>query len=804
MGEFGHLGWPTAPAWSVFAGVAGRSLVFVGLALYAASIVFWLLAPRHPRWARLGGWAFALGGVTVFGAIVCLGALFAGDQFQYQYVFSRGEASTALKYKIAGIWAGQEGSFLLWACTSALFGILAAPRTGVHRRWFTIPFAVFLGALCGILAYETPFRLIPEAGNLVPPTGAGLTPSLQNYWVVIHPPTIFLGFGSLAVPCCWAIGAMLGPRSASWIAGVRPWAIAGVGLLGVGLCMGGFWAYETLGWGGFWMWDPVENVSFVPWLLLVVFVHGLIVQSARSAWGGTNLLFAGLPFLTFVYGTFLTRSGFLADASVHSFAQMDSTAHKVLLGFFVVSLLGYLVLWFLRGRTVRNESQPVDGSGVHREGGYRWGLSLLTAMAGATAIGMSVPLFMSLSGRQPRVVEEHIYHLVLSWFFVPIVVLMAIGPFLSWRPKSLRQTLGQMVNVLSISIAVLGLAMLALNRSPWTAGVYDADRVAFPAGLEVPLKPWVLFLGFLCVFAAVANLWRLGSLWKRGRSSAGGFLAHLGVAVLMAGLIVSRGFEQKSTVVLVEKDGAGSALGYVIRYKGRSIEKGEPSDFLFDRNNTMLFDVRGHGEEFVANPGLFYVRNAQDPESTPSQMVWPSIHQRLTHDVYFTLRSEEFDIGEPEMLKPGETREIAGLKVTYVEPVMTGTPGVMGTKFGARVRVEAPTAGLSAEVTPELELTEGGLVPHFASTGQGVLVSMQAMDAGTRSALIQLHRERPAYPIEVFYKPMTMLVWLGTGILAIGCAIAAWARRPRRRVEPPSLLDSSTIEPSDCATPASV
>lgn len=784
MGEFAHLGWPTAPAWSVFAGSAGRILVLTGLGLFAASVLFWLLAPRHPRWGRLGAWAFALGGVSVFGAIVCLGALFAGDQFQYQYVFSRGDAQTSLKYKIAGIWAGQEGSFLLWATTSALFGMLAAPRTGDHRRWFTIPFALFLGSICGILAYETPFRLIPEAGNLVPPTGAGLTPSLQNYWVVIHPPTIFLGFGSLAVPFCWAVAAMVGPRTPRWIEGVRPWAIAGVGLLGVGLCMGGFWAYETLGWGGFWMWDPVENVSFVPWLLLVVFVHGLIVQAARSTWNGANLLFAGLPFLAFVYGTFLTRSGFLADASVHSFAQMDSTAHKVLLGFFFASLIGFVALWAVRGRTARSEPRPLEGDGVHREAGYRWGVALLAAMAAATAIGMSVPLFMALSGRQPRVVEEHVYHLVLSWFFVPIVVLMAVGPFLSWRRRPLRAALGEMVNVFSISIATIGIAMLALNRSPWTAGAYNGDTVAFPGGLQVPLKPWVLFLAFLCVFAAAANLWRLGALWKRGRSSAGGFLAHIGVAVLMAGLIVSRGFEQKSEVVLVEKDGAGSALGYVIRYQGRSIEKGDPSDYLFDRRNKMLFNVRGHGEEFLADPGLFYVRNTESPEATPNQMVWPSIHQRLTHDIYFTLRSEEFDIGEPQMLKPGETKTFSGLRVTYEEPVTVGSPGVPGTRFGARVRIDVPGEGTPVEATPELELTQNGLVPHFAATGRGVLVSMQAMDAGTRSALIQLHRERPAYPIELFYKPMTLLVWLGTGILAIGCGLAAWARRPRRRAAP--------------------
>ena len=548
MDQFQHLGWPTAPGWSVFAANSGRFLIWAGLALFALTCLSWALGDRNAKWAKLGGWSFFAGGVCLLGAFVCLGSLFVGDQFQYQYIFSRGEASTALKYKIAGIWAGQEGSFLLWACASALFGVIVAPRTGLSRRWFTIPFAVFLGALCGILAYETPFDLIPDVGNLLPPTGAGLTPSLQNYWVVIHPPTIFLGFGSLTVPFCWAVAAMMRRDEASWVAGVRPWVLLSVALLGVGLCMGGFWAYETLGWGGFWMWDPVENVSFVPWICLVILVHGLIVQNTKKRWTGANLLLGGLPFLLFVYGTFLTRSGFLAETSVHSFAEMEQTAHKVLLGFFAIATAGFVGLWLVRGRVLGKLSEPeAEEAGVSREGTYRWGAVLLGLIAAATAIGMSVPMFMALSGRQPAIVEEHVYHLVLGWFFVPTILLMAVAPYIGWRPQSLKAAMSALMNPLSLTIGTLGAALLALNRSPWTAGAFGTkDTVEFPLGIHVWLKPWVLFLAGICIFACYANLWKVGTLWKRGKSSIGGFLAHVGVAVLMAGLIVSRGFERKS------------------------------------------------------------------------------------------------------------------------------------------------------------------------------------------------------------------------------------------------------------------
>ncbi len=774
----------------MFAADAGRSLIWVGLALFLLSFLAWSFGERSRLAAKIGGWGFLGGGLCLLGAFISLGALFAGDQFQYEYVFARGDASTDLKYKIAGIWAGQEGSFLLWACTSALFGMVVAPRTGLLRRWFTIPFALFLASLCGILAYETPFTLIPEVGNLLPPTGSGLTPSLQNYWVVIHPPTIFMGFGSLTVPFCWAIAAMMRRDPDSWVAGVRPWVLLSVALLGVGLCMGGFWAYETLGWGGFWMWDPVENVSFVPWLGIVMLVHGLIVQTAKKQWMGMNLLLAGLPFLAFVYGTFLTRSGFLADTSVHSFAEMEQTAHKVLLGFFAASAVGFVGLWLWRGRPMGKLSAPAPApGGVYREATYRWGGALLGLTAAATAIGMSVPMFMALSGRQPAIVEEHVYHLVLSWFFVPTIVLMAIAPFVGWRPQPLRGSLAALLNPLSLAIGTVGVALLLLNRSHWTAGAFTTqDTVSFPFGIEVWIKPWVFFLFGICVFAGYANLWRVVALWKRGRSSIGGFVAHVGIAVLMAGLIVSRGFERKSGLALVEKDGSATALGYTITYKGRTIERGDPEQYLYDRNNKMEFDVRGHGESFTASPGLFYVRNMQDPESAPNQMLWPSIHRALDHDIYLTLRSEEFDIGKAQMLLPGETKDFSGLAVTYKEFTMVGKPGAPGTRFGAKLHIETPdsTPPLSTDVHPELEITKDGLVPRFAGSGQGVMASLQRIDAATKGALVQLHRERPAYPIEIYYKPLTLFVWLGTGILAFGSLWAAWARRPRRSQSEPT------------------
>ncbi|HWA81993.1 MAG TPA: cytochrome c biogenesis protein CcsA, partial [Fimbriimonadaceae bacterium] len=402
-------GFHAAPSWAIAVGQLGAALVLAGVALFLTSIVSMILGQRAQT---LGKWAFAAGCVCILGAMASLVSLFLNDQYQFEYVANHSWHDLAGMYKVAAVWSGQQGSFLLWATTSALFGLLAVWRTGPYQRWFVFVYALFLGCLCGILAYETPFSLLNEisAGDLhlslvvngihfAPPNGLGLTPSLQNYWVVVHPPTIFTGFGSLTVPFAFAVSALLTGDAAGWIARVRPWALVSLSILGLGLVMGGLWAYETQGWGGFWAWDPVENVSFVPWLFVVAFVHGIIVQTTRKRWHGTNMLLGGLPFLLFVYGTFLTRSGFLSKFSVHSFAEMNRSALWILMVFLGIMVVGFVALWAMRGPKLgRQNDAAFKRDGLNREVGYQFGVLLITGLSAAIAFGMSVPFFVGLFG----------------------------------------------------------------------------------------------------------------------------------------------------------------------------------------------------------------------------------------------------------------------------------------------------------------------------------------------------------------------------------------------------------------------
>lgn len=773
-----------AEPWSLAIGQIGKACVFGALALNIATVIFYVLAPWYEKLAKLAKVTFTTGCAMFVGAFLCVVNLFVNDQFQYKYVFDHASKSTALQYKVAGAWSGQEGSILLWAVASATFGILSASFAGKYRRWFTIAFATFLSSVAAILVNESPFILSPliEGKAMVPTDGRGLAASLMNYWVVIHPPTIFAGFGSLTVLFSFAIAVLATKDFQTWVPLVRPWTLVSLAILGLGLAMGGFWAYETLGWGGFWMWDPVENTSFVPWVAVAALVHGLYVQVSRKKWHLTNVFLAGLPFLLFCYGTFLTRSGYLGDTSVHSFAEMDRSALRILIAINGVGFGTFIVLWGLTAWKTRlaDESRPMKQQPINREFLLGLGIWLLVAFGIVTALGMSVPFLQTIQKKKPIVVEEWLYNSVLSFFFIPLLIAMAIGPLVTWIGLGVRALANRFVYVFAGATFLTGMILFGLRTGFFGLPVDMSSTIKFFMVLQVPRVPWILILVWFCLFALIAALWKLVEDFRKSKSVAktGGMLAHVGVTVMMLGLVVSRGFEQQS------RDPSATSLNdhaFVItptkpvEMLGVSYRAIGPTKSFIDRDNKVKIEATHNGARAIVTPGLYYL--GLDQEGNPMPFIWPSIQSHGLYDMYLVLRDLTFEASGPTPMKTGDQRLLReeGMLITYKGLKTQGPLGQAGAKFIAQVEVQTEMGTFKAE--PAMVMTDKGLDKEPAKLNDAYSISLEGMSVNDKTATLQVKYNQAAYVAELYYKPMTLFVWLGVGIMTGGAALSAWQRR---------------------------
>jgi cytochrome c-type biogenesis protein CcmF len=317
-------------------------------------------------WKSLARKAFGLHAFSVLGIVAVLFYLIFQHYFEYFYVWEHSSKALPLRYILACFWEGQEGSFLLWTFWHVVLSFFLIRK---DNKWEAPVMAivsitqVFLTSmLLGIYIFDykigsNPFILLREhpemskmpfvgiANYLQKLDGRGLNPLLQNYWMVIHPPTLFLGFASTLIPFAYAMAGLWKKRYTDWVKPALPWTFFGVMILGAGILMGGAWAYEALSFGGFWAWDPVENASLVPWLTFVGAAHVMLINKNNGQSIVTALLLTTITFILILYSTFLTRSGILGDSSVHAFTDLGMSGQLLLyMGFFVGLSIVLLVL----------------------------------------------------------------------------------------------------------------------------------------------------------------------------------------------------------------------------------------------------------------------------------------------------------------------------------------------------------------------------------------------------------------------------------------------------------------------------
>ena len=450
--------------------------------------------------------------------------------FRISYVASYSGRDLPFYYLFSTFWAGQEGSFMLWLFWGSLIGLFVLRSAKEQEAPVMVVYlASFLG-IVAILVKQSPFRFLAQ----IPPDGQGLNPLLQDPWMVIHPPVMFSGFASLSVPFAFAIGALWMKRWDGWVVRAMPWALFTFVTLGTAILMGGYWAYKTLGWGGYWGWDPVENTSLVPWLATVALVHGMFLQKMRAKHRKINIILAILAFCCILYGTFLTRSGVLADFSVHSFIDLGITGWLV--GIIVVFLVGGLGLLAWRWKEIPVVSDVDAATGKEKEEPFLsrsvlfiLSVTLFCASGLVILLGTSAPILtrvarQGVAGRD-ELLQRHARADRGSHGPAPPLV-----PYLSWRGESGKGVLRKAL----VPGVVVGFSASGSSSRPACAGRGDLLILAFAvAGFVANAETAILFVR------------------RKAVKTMGGYLAHIGMSIMLVGILISGVYEKRTTVNLV-------------------------------------------------------------------------------------------------------------------------------------------------------------------------------------------------------------------------------------------------------------
>ncbi len=712
------------------------------LAALGAAAAFLLWGQGKTGFARPAKILYAVqaAGLVAMGA--WLMRLFITHDFRYAYVANYSSRDMDFKYVFSSFWGGQEGTLLMWAIFSTLISSLL-----LRAKSRLVPTALFFAQwapifLLFILTVQSPFRMLLA----VPPDGAGLNPLLQDPWMTIHPPTLFLGYSSLIVPFALAMATLVHRDVASWLRVTPPFVLLSIVILGTGFTMGGMWAYKVLGWGGFWGWDPVENASLVPWLFSVALLHGLLVQRATGALGRTTLFLGLTPYLFVLYGSFLTRSGVLADFSVHSFVDLGLSGYLLaFLGFFVVTGYG---AWLLRGRAfARPEAQL---GGASREFALWLGMLVFCLMAVLTMAGTSAPLLSRLFGPPGNVATEY-YSKVNGPLGLLVCLLVAMGPLARWRQESPRGLFRAARPALLIALLALAAAAVAGLRSPMT-----------------------LLLAFGAVFAFVSNVQIVVKAARRGLSYAAGYVAHLGFAIMLLGVLTLSSFGRDQQVALPQGQTV-DVLGLKLRYDGVRPQK--------DGKDQLAIAVEGEGSRYEARPVLYF------SEFNQSVMRNPHVERFWSHDVYIApIEMKKAQDALPSvLLAKGQAGEAGGVALTFQD---FEREGEMGDAKGFTIRaVVAVGTGPDAPlVRPAVAVSPYGLTREPADLPGGGTLTLVNVDPDAGTAQIAVQAPGAPAPadvlaVEVSTKPFIGLVWIGMATLLFGACLGIRRRLAQKRRE---------------------
>ncbi|MFK7899880.1 MAG: cytochrome c biogenesis protein CcsA [Cyclobacteriaceae bacterium] len=842
IGEIGHL-----------------SVVLFFVFSLLSSAAYFVATKRGDVWKKFARFSFGVHALGVFGVVISLFIIIQNHFYEYHYAWSHSSNFLPSEYMISCFWEGQEGSFLLWSFWHVILGaflLLKAKSWENHTMAIFMAVQAFLASMIlGVVPFEafkigsSPFILMKEAmahlpiyaqdPNFIPEDGTGLNPLLQNYWMVIHPPTLFLGFALTLIPFVYAMAGLWRNKLTEWITPSLPWILLGGGVLGLGIMMGAYWAYETLNFGGYWNWDPVENAVYVPWLILVASLHGITIYRRKQTAQKLSLILVMSTFLLILYSTFLTRSGILGNSSVHSFTDLGLSGQLLIyLLFFIFLAIGLLAY---RWKEFPVSEEPKPNSLTF------WvlmGIILLCLAAFQVIVATSFPVINTVFGTSLATPTNQIafYSNFQLWPAMLIAILSGVIQYLWWKKQ------GKTALLVKWGMVVLGVTLISsLVIVLWFQA--DTEMMAEQLSGKQSLVDKKIFNYILTLFShtallalsivsLIANGIVLITIAQSNWKLTGGALAHLGLAMMLIGMLFSGGYSKVISLnqsgkvyskdlpqdintenVLLWRGKSAKMRGYELTYKGPRIEvKGisryvKPSEIRLGAEPHTAFAKK----DLVADEQIYFATGDSlriYPENTYYEIEYkkegkklftlypraqvnpqmgllasPDIKHGFTKDLYThisTIPDPEDNLGWRDTV----TVDVRVKETVYVNDYVSTIDSVMTVSTIANQPIKEGALGIAAFISHKLsdgplttrlemliEEGKGYSIPNYVDE-IGVKLNLLNIDPQTGLFTLQYSTRQLDYIIlKAEEKPLINVLWIGTILVVLGFMIAFFNKR---------------------------
>jgi len=679
-------------------------------------------------------------------------------RFVYSYIARYSCRDLPLEYLISSFWAGQEGSFLLWVLLSSWLGLILMSRARDMEPQVMLVYNLNNIFLVILLIKQSPFKML----SFTPVDGNGLNMLLQDPWMVIHPPVVFLGYAAFAIPFAFAVAALWRREYDRWVNAALPWTVFSFLTLGAGIFIGAYWSYKVLGWGGYWGWDPVENASLLPWLAGTALLHGMILQKVRGRLRKTNFVLAAFSFLLVIYCTFLTRSGVLADFSVHSFVELGITGWLVIFMFvFMAISIGLLVV---RAKEIRSVKEAANI--VSRESGFLAAIVLLSTSIVLIGLGTSAPLITRLFGNPSKVSTKFYVDTNLPVAII-VLLLLSLIPLLTWGANKVSKLAPRLI--WPVTGGVVSGVVTLWNGFPGTGA----------------------FLLSLFAGAAVAtNLFLSVKLIRKKTIASSAAIIHLGVGLVFVGIVSSSAYDRTQKVLLPQNI-LKNVMGHEMRFNGASISTNTKGMWLH-----LPVSVKSGSHQFMARPDIYSERMRG---GQIQRYAHPHIKRGLIRDLY--LSPVEYEPGQKKAHSGSRFYLEKGKKIRFHDYELTFTgfdiSGMMHRESSGSVSVGADIlvsykGGNPVKVKPVIRI--GGTREETNKVKlpgpQQAYITLVKVDATAKAiglayegpacaAKKDAERSCPALIAEISVKPGMSTLWLGALLILAGSTIGIARHWPK-------------------------